>query len=343
VREGTVDHVASSRACVHYVGLCLAMAVASATPLAAAQTSTAGAGLVVARAEGSQDCPDAAALAEQVRRIAGAKVISAELAEAPFETWVQVTITRNFSGYGALISTSGARHGSRTLEDVGPTCASLADAIAVTLAIILDPHANGPVPKKSECAPVPAQPTESKLEPPTKPLHSQSFFLDANAGATVNVLDHAVPFLAGDVGFRLTPAWSLSLGGGYVFSDTTASPGGEVELSLAYADLGACGRGFGRSDDVHLDWCLAAMLGSLRGSGRGYAAGFSRSAFWLAAAVGPQVSFPFTPSLSCVLTGEAVLPLSRNGFEVEYGGAKNLAFRPGGVSLLVSLGVRAAL
>jgi hypothetical protein len=294
---------------------------------------------------GSQDCPDSAALAERVRGVAGANVISAELGPAPFETWVQVAVTRNFGGYSAQISTSGLRHGNRTLEDLGPSCASLADAIAVTLAIFLDPYANVPPPKAALPAVVPPSSPEPKAKPqsPAAPPHRSHFFLDAGAGITLNLLDHAMPVFAGNAGLHLTPSWSLSLGGGYVLTDTVASPGGEVELSLAYADLRGCGRALGASDRAHLDWCLAVMIGSLRGSGHGYADGASKGVAWSAMALGPDVIFPFTRSLSWILTGEAVLPLTRDGFDVQYQGSRSLAFRPSAVAGLISLGVRGDL
>jgi hypothetical protein len=133
------------------------------------------------------------------------------------------------------------------------------------------------------------------------------------------------------------------LGGGYVFPDTVTSPGGEVELSLVYADLRGCGRAWGENNRAHLDWCLAALLGSLGGSGHGYTAAFSKRSTWFAVAVGPDVVFPFTRSLSWILTGEAVLPVLRNGFEVQYQGSKSLAFRPSAVGALISLAVRGDL
>lgn len=323
------------------VGLSLLLAAASGTPLAAAQTQAPRAALVVTRGEGAQDCPDSAALAERVRGVAGANVISAELGAAPFETWVQVAIARNFGGYGAQISTSGMRHGNRSLEDLGPSCASLADAIAVTLAIVLDPYVSAPPP----APPAPLSSPEPKAKPKSvnQAPQRRHLFLDAAAGVTLDVLEHAMPLLAGSAGLHLTPKWSLSLGGGYVLSDTLTSAGGEVELSLAYADLRGCGRAWGEGDRTHLDWCLAAMIGSLGGSGRGYANTFSQRSLWLSVAVGPEVIFPFARSLSWILTGEAVLPVIRNGFAVQSNGSQNLAFRPSAVGGLISLGVRGDL
>lgn len=320
----------------------LLLATASKASLAVAQAQAPRAALIVTRGEGAQDCPDSAALAERVRAVAGANVVSSEPGAAAFETWVQVAIARNFNGYSAQISTSGLRHGSRTFDDVGPTCASLADAVAVTLAIFLDPYASAPPPAVTPPTVIPARAREPKAEP-SATLPPPRFFLDVNAGVTLYVLEHAMPLLSGSAGFHLTPRWSLSLGGGYVLTDTVTSPGGEVELSLAYADFGACGRAMGEIDGTRLNWCLAAMFGSLRGSGRGYANEFSKSAPWLAAGVGPEVVFPITHSFSWVLAGEAILPLIRHGFDVQTGGSRSLAFRPSSVGASISLGVRGNL
>jgi hypothetical protein len=326
----------------HRVGLLLLMAATSEASLAAAQTSTPRAALVVTRGDGAQDCPDSVLLAERVRGVAGAQVISAELGSASFKTWVQVAITRNFSGYSAQISTSGLRHGKRALEDLGPSCASLADAIAVTLAIFLDPYANPLPPPAPPAVTVSPRSPEPKSQPPEAPQPTR-FFLSAGAGVTLNVLQHAMPLLAASAGLHPTSKWSLSLGGGVVLSDTSASAGGEVELSLTYADLRGCGRALGEAERAHLDWCLAAMFGSLRGSGRGYEEDLSKRASWLAAAVGPDIVFPFTRSLSWILTGEVVLPIIRNGFDVRTNGSQTLAFRPSAVGGMLSLGVRGEL
>jgi len=312
-------------------------------PLAAAQSQAPKAVLIVTRGEGAQDCPDSAALAERVRAVAGGNVVSAEPGSAAFETWVQVAIARNFNGYSAQISTSGLRHGSRTLEDVGPSCASLADAVAVTLAIFLDPYASAPPPNAVSPAVRSVRPPASKADEPREAPHPSPFSVAASAGVTINVLEHAMPLLTAHAGLQLRPRWSLSLGGGYVLTDATTSPGGEVELSLAYVDLGACGRALGESGGLRLNWCLAAMLGSLRGSGRGYENEFSKSSPWLAAGVGPDVVFPITRAFSWILTGQAVLPLVFNGFDVEANGSRSQAFRPSSVGGLLSLGVRGDL
>lgn|GEM_PF-1071954 len=330
----------TSKTRARFLGVLALVATESEASLAVAQSPAPKAALIVTRGEGAQDCPDALALAERVRAVAGANVISSEPGSAAFETWVQVAIARNFNGYSAQISTSGLRHGSRTLEDVGPSCANLADAVAVTLAIVLDPYASAPPPKATPAVPICAPEPKPKA-PSAAPL--PRFFLAAGAGVTINVLEHATPAFVGAGGLHLSPRWSLLLGGGYVLQDTVTSPGGEVELSLAYGDVGACGRALGDSNGLQLNWCLLAMLGSLHGKGRDYENVFSKSTLWLAAGVGPDVVFPITRSFSWLLTGQAVLPLIRSGFDVQANGVQHEAFRPSSVGALVSLGVRGEL
>lgn len=335
--------ITSIKRSASYFGLLLVLATVSKAPLAVAQTQAPQAALIVTRGEGAQDCPESTALADRVRAVAGANVVNAEPGTAAFQTWVQVAIARNFNGYSAQISTSGVRHGSRTLEDVGPSCANLADAIAVTLAIILDPYASAPPPRAVRPAEVPTRPTSPPKKPPgNAPLPSR-FFLAASGGVTLNVLDHAMPLLTATAGLRLSTNWALLLGGGYVFTDTVSSAGGEVELSLAYVDFGVCGRALGESGGAQLNWCLSTMLGPLRGSGHGYDDEFSKSSPWFAVGVGPEVEFPIARSFSWILTADAVLPLVRNGFDVQTGGSRSPAFRPSSVAALVSLGVRGDL
>src|SRR5262245_51916025 len=96
------------------------------------------AALVVTRDDGARDCPDSAVLGARVETVAG-KELFAAAGDAARDTWVQVEFVRSITGYRAVISARGQRQGTRALDDVGPECSSLAEAVAVTLAILLDP------------------------------------------------------------------------------------------------------------------------------------------------------------------------------------------------------------
>ena len=274
-----------------------------------------------------------------MRVVAGSDVIDSEPASTPTQTWVQVQIAHEFGSYKAQISAAGARHGARTLEDVGPGCSSLADAMAVTIAIFLDPYQAAARPV-AQCAPISVPPAlPPKPAPLPKPTRYSRLILDGAGGVTVNVLEHSEPCLTGN-GFRFDRHWSLALGGAFVFPDRIASGSGEVELSLAYAYLNACGRALGGDDTAHIDWCAAPLVGSLGGSGRGYRSDSSGRSAWLALAAGPELLFPMSNSWSGLLAGQAIVPLIRPGFDVENAGVRSSGiFRSGAVAGLVSLGV----
>ena len=325
-----------------------AIAVQSLPALCAAQTSAPRASLVVTRSDGAQGCPDAAALAEQVRGVAGSNVIGVGLSGAPsepVETWVQVAISHDFGGYRAQISTLGQHHGTRTLEDLGPGCSSLADAVAVTIAIFLDPYANAPAPvppppSQGVAPSAPPAPPSAKRTPHEEPLWRSEPFLEASGGVTVGVLEHAEPLLNASIGLHLAERWSLALGVSHVFTD---SSGDAVDLSLSYGYLLGCGRALGTRARAHVDWCAAPLLGSLAGTGKNFSNNASKRVPWLAVAVGPQVTFPFGGSLSWVLSGQGVLPLIRQGFNADVADSPAPVFRTAAVAGLVSLGIRGEL
>jgi len=300
------------------------------------------ASLVVIRSDGAEACPDAAVLAERVRAVAGANVIGVGVSADPIESWVQVAISRNFGGYGARIDTSGTRHGSRSLEDVGPTCESLADAVAITIAMFLDPYESAP----STRAPTPIASKrlpEPKAPAANAPAQSPRYFVDGSAGIAFNLLAHTQPFLGVGVGWRASARWSLALGGVFVLPDRTLEGTRHVELGLTFASLQLCARALGDIDHASLSWCAAPQLGSLTGGGRGYQDNFSERALWLALAIGPEAAFRLTRSLSWLLAAQGVIPLLEQGFDVQSNGVRSNAFQTPSVAGLVSLGLRVHL
>jgi hypothetical protein len=324
------------------------LAALSVTTPSAAQSQAPRASLVVTRAEGAQDCPDAVALAEQVRAVAGSAssdLIAAGLAAGPSETWIQVAITRDFGGYRAQIGAFGRHHGARTLEDLGPGCASLADAIAVTLAIFLDPYANTPMPSPASSPPLPVRPpSATRKQRLARPgAWSPESFVDASGGAGFALLEHSQPLLGGSFGMRLDSRWSLAVGGTFVFPDTKATSAGNIALKLSYGSLLGCGRALGTGNGTRIDWCAGPLLGSLAGRGQSYRSNFSERALWLAIAAGPQVVFPFSSSLAWVLGAQGVVPLVRQGFDVQTLGVRSNAYRSAAVAGLVTLGIRGTL
>jgi hypothetical protein len=322
--------------------LCAAQAQAQAQAPAQPQGPAQRASLVIIRSDGAQDCPEADTVAAQVRTVAGANVIGVGLSAAPIETWVQVAISRNFGGYTAQISTSGVRHGTRTLEDLGPTCKSLADAVAVTIAMFLDPYESPASKTPVPAAPAPPRLLEPRARPVSLPAESR-LFVDSSVGIAFNLLAHTQPFLSAGFGWRPSAHWSVALGGMFVVPDLATDGTRGVDLQLSVASLQVCAQALGDTARASLSWCAAPQLGSLAGSGTGYQNNFSERALWLALAIGPEAAFRITRSFSWVLAGQGVIPLLNQGFDVQSNGVRSNAFQSPAVAGLVSLGVRGHL
>src|SRR3954453_22636034 len=106
--------------------------------------------LSVARGPGAEDCPDTTALQARVEQITGTRL--EQLAATEPRLALGVSFSREGDSYRAAIRTQGPKEGERSLEDEGPTCVALAEAVGVTLALLLDR-----VPRRDVPAPVPPQ------------------------------------------------------------------------------------------------------------------------------------------------------------------------------------------
>jgi len=323
------------------VGRLVFVAALSVSSRGAAQAEP-RASLVVIRGDGARDCPDADALAERVRAVAGTNVIGVGSSASPIETWVQVAISHDFAGYNAQISTFGRRHGTRALEDLGPSCASLADAVAVTLAMFLDPYETPPS-SSPRPEPVAKKRSPEPKAPATSAARESRFFIDGAAGLTFNLLEHSEPFLGVGLGFRPSARWSVALGGTFVLPDSKVDGSRSVDLRLSFAFLQVCALALGHVDRASLAWCAAPQVGSLASDGRGYQNNFAEHSLWLALGIGPEAAFRLTHSLSWVFGAEAVIPLLEQGFDVQSNGVRSSAYRTPSVAALVSLGLRGHL
>jgi hypothetical protein len=304
--------------------------------------------LVVTRDDGSRDCPDAAGVAERVRQMAGSSMVDAATSEAR-DTWIQVELTRASGGYRAVISAQGRRHGTRTIDDVGPGCSSLADAVAITLVMLLDPELERAVERPP--LPAPAGPAifsrargerQNPVELPQQRPSSLIAGAEVAAGLSFAVLDGSAPFAEGGVRLQLGRWVSFGAGGGFVFSDRARFGSGSVDLELGYVYLRGCGSFFS-SLRARMELCLQPMLGSLRGAGN-YAKPDTGSALWFAAAAVAEIYGPFTSSAFWSLRVLALAPLTiGQGFSVIEAGVRKTAFEVPAAGGMLSVGVRADL
>jgi hypothetical protein len=316
----------------------LLLAVTATTAAHAVGTAPPRAQLVVTRGAGAEDCPDVTALASKVRAMTAADVASSA-ADMPRDTWVEVELSRVLFGYRATISARGLRHGTRTIDDVGSSCSSLADAVAITLVMLLDPEVAPEPPPRPPPAPAIA------TAPPTNPAARRAFIPGAEAagGVSFAVLAHPAPMLELGVRAGVGARLGLVLGGGLVFPDRVDVAGGSVKLGLAYGYL----RG-SLSLLEHAGTLLAIVagptLGSLSGEGSDYDVPMpAHHLVWVAVAGGPELR----AALSSWLTWSArlfmVAPLIHQGFRVDDGGKPTLAFETPPLGGMLTFGAVAEL
>lgn len=219
----------------------------------------------VDREPGSEDCPDTAALAAQVEAVLGRS-------SDPEMTPYRVTFSRSAQMFSARIRSGAEGPIVRQLQASEPSCASLAHATAVALAVLYDsdlrgadePKATPPVASKPPPAPAPLQPVAKKA---ATPLRISPIF-SAGAAALVGVLRPVAPAVLGDAGLELGD-FRASLGVLWVPSQTLSLPPGSVHENLVSGTLRAC-YGAWRGAAVRFDLCTGALVGAVSAEASGF-------------------------------------------------------------------------
>jgi len=233
---------------------------------------------------------------------------------------VHVYFTRREEGYGAEVRLSGAREGERVLGDNGQSCDALADAVAVTVALLFDPAFQSPA----------AQPSL-----PLKP-HSAALgvWLGGRLGLGLGLVGGSTWVAGGAIGASFGPRTWLELGAATSGSSTHAFGRGLVEVRLRYTELS----GF-RSltpGDFQLGPALSVLAGATTGAGQGFASTRIATLAYIALAGGARAQLRLGSRLLLSARTLAVFPLQNQVFSVGYEGA---AYRSSRLSGLAELGL----
>jgi len=225
--------------------------------------------LIVTRAPGAQDCPDAEGLAREVARMNGRPSLDPR-ARKTASTWLHVEINRGADGYAAVIRAQGNRTGERQLSDTGPSCENLAEALALTLAMVLDNYAGRASIEPQRARPPPWR-EQATAEPPRR-LNVSALELDAATAVHVGVLAHVGPLILARGRLWLGDVAAFEAGGVYVFEQTIehAESAGRLELDLVSGFVGSCAGLSRLQDGVALALCAEGYLGRLQGTGTGF-------------------------------------------------------------------------
>lgn len=241
--------------------------------------------LSVVRSQDAADCPDQTEFAALVDALArpDAPPAGAVLVDAQF--------FRERGQYTVALRVSGDRTGQRTLHDPGAACASLAEAAALTVAILLDPDRPAP--------PAPP-PTAPPLVAPSvtvpAPIEVWSFWAAAGPLLTTGLTATPAAGAVVEVGLDRTSGWRLGVGVLWLPEREFRKAPGALDVSL----LAATGRGcwLGAAGPVRVGGCGRVAAGAYTASARGYSTNLTPQEAWVGAGATGVVEGPVTGPLS---------------------------------------------
>jgi hypothetical protein len=280
--------------------------------------------IVVERENGAEDCPDTDRLVSAVSAILGRGTETA--------TPYQVIFRRGAQGFSAAIraDTDGAI--VRRLHAREPSCASLAHAAAIALALLFDADLAGALydatkPPEAVAAPepTPARQPLVRTQPSAPPRRNGvplGPLFSAGAGAVVGLVGPGAPALVADAGARLGRVRG-SLGVLWAPPQTLELPPGSAREEWLGATLRACylllpGR------VLQLGACSGAIAGAITAQARGFKVNERRSALSLAIPVELTVGL-HAGSIGWELGASALVPCPPNEFQITGSGA---TYRP---------------
>jgi hypothetical protein len=277
------------------VGLVVALALTSA-PLEAQAAPT----LEVTRSDPATECPDAAELlllASQVQN--SAAPVASHAYRVAFERASHV--------YRAeVVDQTAAR--TRHLEDVGPECAPLGRAVALTLATMWGTEQEPPPPPLPTPAPPPPPPP-----PPLARAPSWRWLLGAAGGVAVGIVRTAAPAIVADSAFeRRHLSWAL--GGLWLPRQTLELGPGSVDVQLLAASVRGCAWAL---DSTRLGLCARLLAGEMLAKSRGYDSDGQHSTPWLALGLEAFVDGPLLHHLRYRVAAAALAPLRDQSFSIQ--------------------------
>ena len=289
--------------------------------------------LTVERGPGAEDCPDAASLAARIASIRGR-------AGAASSANYAVAFTHTPDTYTAVIHSGANGESQRVLEGHGPGCAALAQASAVTLALLFASEPDSaapPIPEPPQPPPPPPPPpkVENPLTEPVEPEKRSRLQVDntleLGASALIGVLRPVSPAFSGELGLHVA---RIRVGLGVLWNPTQsiALEPGTVHESLLSGTARTC-FALLRADSLRFDVCSGLMAGVVSAQADGFTVNERRSRSWLAVPVELSLAELSGP-VGWELSASALGALAHRDFQVD---GLGVAYRSPRVGAMLSL------
>jgi hypothetical protein len=285
-----------------WIGACVA---ASAVRAQAAEP------VRVERELGAETCPDATELAARVEAIRG----QAPAADSSYF----VQFARVGRVYSAVLRSGTDGSSLRSLESPAEDCAALAQATAVTLALLFDAdtaRVQAPPAPAEPPPPIAPEPPPSAARPPDLPTPRRpQLGLSIGTGAAEGVLRPWAPALLGEIAF-VRDDLRFGLGAWWTPAQASKLGTGRVELGLIAATARGCYAAL-RRPWLQIEGCSGFALGAVSAA----ASGFTRQAtdkHRLFAALPLELAFgQVSEHASWQLSAALLVPFRRNKFSIE--------------------------
>jgi hypothetical protein len=284
--------------------------------------------LAVDRGVGAEACPDADALVARIEQIRGKS--AHELAGS-----YRVSFARKDEGLFAVISTGPAGTLVRTLEHRGPTCAPLANATAVTLALLFDSDVivkNGPEPVPAT-APIAIADTSP---PPERPRARHYATLAIGASALAGVLRPVSPGVAAEAGVGGT-RWRVNLGALFAIPQQIELGPGTVEERLVSGVARACFAPV-RSGPLRIDACSGLWVGLVTAEGRSFTTNERHARPWVAVPLELALAW-WTAPIGWEITATGLATVRRQDFAIDGLGVAYRSPPVGGMLSIRAVGI----
>ncbi|HEX3597558.1 MAG TPA: hypothetical protein VHU80_20760 [Polyangiaceae bacterium] len=276
--------------------------------------------LIVDRTDGAEQCPDEAALAERVQHIRE----RTDLGKAAY----RVAFSRTATGLTVSITAEPSGR-ARTLTSGDASCDAIANAAAVTLALLFDAE-----PVEPPARPAPPPPPRA---PPPKP-HPATPAAPSPLSATLAASFVYVAGVTGAAAFGgtleagvSTSRFRTSVGALWTAPVRSSLAPGHVQEGLVGGVARAC---FAPITGMRrLDACSGAIVGLTSARAEGYSRNETRDRPWLAIPIELAGSF-WTRRFGVELGAAALFPVVRHDFGID---GLGVPYRSSAVGAMASL------
>lgn len=279
----------------------------------------------VVRSVEAFQCPDTETLAARVAvlRPAGAGLVTKEP-----DLQIKIEIDKSEEGYKARVVLHGTRQGVREFDSPGPGCGTLAQALVVSLALILDedPTTEDIVTPRGGPGPLPTILVEQDLvekKAMVVPWHMSAIGLVG--------IDYGLPaktglLVGGALSLRANNNLEFLMGGFWTPQTDHPYGVGKVEVTFGMGFLSGCYQLIG-NERFRLSPCAMVAGGLLRGAGQGYTPDRSASRPWFGAGGMAAGQWYIGSGISVVLWTGGLAAVKRESFSVDGEGSAFLSSR----------------